>query len=132
MYWKMADVNLDISRKLFIKVWLNHILTNNYGILIWASALNKNVINNVETGHVPFILKSIKKAQNKIVRAIFRLPKYDKRKQAYTETSKLYKKLGILKFHDLYLYNFGVLCYEYFTKPDFPVKTGQCFKTRNS
>ena len=118
----MADVNLDIKKIIYQSLVESHI---NHGILIWESALSKNVINNVETGHVPVSLKSIKKAQSKIVRAIFWLPKYDKRKQAYTKTSELFKKQGILKFHDLYMYNLGVLCYEYFTKPEFPVETGQ-------
>ena len=90
MYWKMADVNLDIKKIIYQSLVGSHI---NYGILIWASALSKIAIINVETGHVSVSLKSIKKAQDKIIRAIFRLPKYDHRKQAYTETSELFKNL---------------------------------------
>ena len=124
MFWKMPDINLNIKKVIYHSLVESHI---NYGILIWASALSKNVLNEIETGHVPHSLSSIKKAQNKVIRSIFRLPKYDKKKRVFTDTNELYKKLEILKFHDLYFYNIGILCFEFFTNAEFPSKINTFF-----
>ncbi len=103
----------------------------NYGILIWASSLSKNVSSqDLPIGHVPTNLKNVKKAQNKVIRAIFRVPKYDRKNKKVTDMSPLYKKLDVLKLHDLYFYNLGILCYDYLTNPDFPTKIGNNFSMK--
>ena len=60
-----------------------------YGIVIWASSLSKNVLNqfsNVLNNH------------NNVIKAqIFRLPKFDRTTQTFTVMSPLYKKLGVFK-----------------------------------
>ncbi len=78
IFWKMTDLDLDIKKIIYHSLVESHI---NYGIVIWASSISKNVLGNFPAGHVPENLKAVKKAQNKVVRAIFRLPKYDKKKE---------------------------------------------------
>ena len=60
-----------------------------YGIVIWASPLSINVLNQFSNDDVPNNLKNVKKAQNKIIRATFRLPKFDRTTQTFTEMSPL-------------------------------------------
>ena len=43
----------------------------------------------------------------------------------------MYKKLGVLKLKDLYWFNMGILCYEYFHNLEFPIKLKSNFCTRS-
>ena len=80
---------------------------------------------------VPENLKMIKKSQNKLIRAIFRLPRYDKKSRTYTDMSPLYKKLGVLKLKDLYWYNMCLLCFNYLNDRQFPTKLGNHFQKKS-
>ncbi len=62
-----------------------------------------------------------------MIRAIFKLPKYDRKNKVVTEMGPLYKKLQILKLHDLYYYNVALLCFNYFKVEGFPNKLGDYF-----
>ena len=119
IYWKMADLDLDIKKTIYHSLVESHL---NYGILIWGSSISKNVHGNFPAGHVPENLKPVKKAQNKVIRAIFRVPKYDRINKVATEMLPLYKKLEVMKLHDLYYYNVGLLCFNYLKVNDFPDK----------
>ena len=50
----------------------------NYGIVTWASGFATNISSNNILDHVPESLQKIVKTQNKVIRAIFRKPNYDK------------------------------------------------------
>ena len=41
--------------------------------------------------------------------------------------SPLYKKLGVLKFRDLYWFNIATICHEYFYNNEFPEKIKSSF-----
>ena len=124
IFWKMTDLDLDIKKIIYHSLVESHI---NYGIVIWASSISKNVLGNFPAGHVPENLKAVKKAQNKVVRAIFRLPKYDKKRKIATEMGPLYKKLQILKLHDLYYYNIALICFNFLKVEGFPNKLTDYF-----
>ena len=87
---------------------------------------------NFEIDHIPQNLKVIHTTLNKIIRAIFRLPKYNKQNDTYTSTTPLYKKLGVLKVHTLYYYHLILLCHEYFYNEKFPEKIGAKFIRREN
>ncbi len=76
--WKITDLDIDIKKVIYHSLVESHI---NYGIVIWASSISKNVLGNFPTGHIPENIEQVKKAQNKVIRAIFRVPKYDKKNQ---------------------------------------------------
>ena len=78
--------------------------------------------------------------QNKIIRAIFRKPKYDKKLKVNTTMSPLYKALDVLKLQDLYYYNLAILAHDYFHSGVIPdvfrekldvFRTGSSHQTRN-
>ncbi len=108
--WKITDLDIEIKKVIYHSLVESHL---NYGIVIWASSISKNVLGNFPTGHIPENIKQVKKAQNKVIRAIFRVPKYDKKTKTVTEMGPLYKRLQILKLHDLYYYNIALLCFNY-------------------
>ena len=127
-FWKMPNVGIAIKKIIYHSLVESHI---NYGIVIWASSLSKNVLNQFSNEDVPNNLKNIKKAQNKVIRAIFRLPKFDRTTQTFTEMSPLYKKLEVLKLKDLYWFNIGINCYDYFYNKEFPAKLNRKFCKKN-
>ena len=86
----------------------------------WGSNLSKKICGDLSDSYIPPNLKPIKKVQNKIIRAIFRKSKFDKRTQTYTDMSVLYKELEVLKLYDLYCYNLCLLCFDFHHNPDFP------------
>ncbi len=122
--WKMTDLDLDIKKIIYHSLVESHI---NYGIVICASSISKHILGNFPAGHIPESLKPVKKAQNKVIRAIFKLPKYDKKNKTVTEMGPLYKKLQILKLHDLYYYNIALLCFNYIKVEGFPNKIADYF-----
>ena len=129
-FWKMPNIGLDTKKLIYHSLIESHL---NYGIIIWASSISKNVLNNFENEGEPDNLKNVKKAQNKIIRSIFRVPRFNKITQMYTEMSPLYKKLDVLKLRDLYWYNMGIVCFEYFHRTEFPskLKTNFCTRSEN-
>ena len=74
----------------------------NYGIVMWASVFAKNISSINIQDHVPDSLQKIVKTQNKVIRAMFRKPNYDREAKAYTRVTPLYKESNILKLCDLY------------------------------
>jgi len=88
------------------------------------------LIGNHNNDYIPSNLKCLKKAQNKIIRAIFRKKKYNKDTQTNTPSSPLYKELNVLKLYDLYRFNLAILCFEYHHNEHFPVKIGELFTPR--
>ena len=102
-----------------------------YGILIWAATLSRNLTTNLGIDHRPSSLKAITTAQNKIVRAIVRKPKYNKDEGTYTCTSKLYKDLGFLKLNDLYYFNLALLAHKFVHhRSDLPYSIRDKFKLK--
>ena len=131
IYWKCID-NLKLATKKLIY----HSLVEsylNYGIIVWGSELVKNLTssndNKYSMDHIPLALKPIKKVQNKIIRAIFGKCKYNKKTKTNTQTSPLYKELGVLKFHDLYYYNLAIHVHNYFNNNTFPAAMIEKFET---
>ena len=77
-----------------------------YGIVIWASSLSKNVLNQFSNDDVP----------------ILSLPKFDRTTQTFTVMSPLNKKLAVLKLKELYWFHIGINCYEFFKNNEFHTK----------
>ena len=68
----------------------------NYGIVTWASGFATNISSTNVLEHVPDSLQKIVKAQNKVIRAIFLRPNYDKKTKTHTRVTPLYKELKVL------------------------------------
>ena len=77
--------------------------------------------------HIPKSLKLVETNLKKIIRAIFRKPKFDKKSKSYTETTPLYKKLKVLKLQDLYYYNLALLVHDYFYNTALPITIHEKF-----
>ena len=121
IYWKCLDLDLATKKLIYHSLVESHL---NYGILLWCSALSKNLKdgndNKYSMDHIPQTLKPIKTIQNKILRAIFGKRKFDKNTKTNTPSSPLYKELKVLKFQDLYYYNLALLVHDYFYNNIFP------------
>ena len=100
--------------------------------MVYASNFSKCIIGNLSDDFYPANLKILKKTQNKILRAIFRLRKYNKDTKSNTPTSPLYKQLDVLKLKDLYLYNLSLLCFDYFNSSGLPTRIKDLFKLKTS
>ena len=59
----------------------------NYGIVTWAPVFAK-IISSINI-HVPDSLQKIVKTRNKVIRAIFRKPNYNKLAEAHTRVTPL-------------------------------------------
>ena len=59
---------------------------------------------------------------------MFGLAKYDTNSNSFTASSALYRKLGVLKIHDLYYYNLALLAFDARNSCDFPILLRQKFK----
>ena len=116
-YWKCTDLDISTKKIIYHSLVESHL---NYGIIIWGSEYAKNLLTDADYKRVPENLKSIITSQNKIIRAIFRKPKFDKKTKTYTETEPLYVQLHVLKLQELYYYNLGILVHDYFNKAQFP------------
>ena len=116
-FWKCPDIGLNTKKVIYSSLVESHLT---YGILAWGSNLSKKICGDLSDSYIPPNLKPIKKVQNKIIRAIFRKSKFDKRTQTYTDMSVLYKELEVLKLYDLYCYNLCLLCFDFHHNPDFP------------
>ena len=116
-FWKCPDIGLDTKKVIYFSLVESHL---SYGILAWGSNFSRKIYGDFSSTYIPPNLKPIKKVQNKIIRAIFRKPKLDKRSQTYTDMSALYKELGVLKIFDLYCYNLAILCFDFHHNIDLP------------
>ena len=129
VYWKCVDLNIETKKIIYHSLVESYV---NYGILVWCSELSKNLTQDYDMNHIPQNLQSINVALNKIMRAIFGLPKFNKKTKMYTESSPLYKKLTVLKLQDLYYYNLCILAHDYFYNTDFPVEIRDRIKLHNT
>ena len=97
----------------------------NYGIVTWASEFATNISSTNVLEHVPDSLQKIVKAQNKVIRAIFRRPNYDKKTKSHTRVTPLYKELNVLKLSDLYYFNLATLGHNFFHTNTLPTKIAE-------
>ena len=82
--------------------------------------------------HIPDNLVPIRSTQNKIIRAIFGKRLKNKNNSEFTSSSPLYKKLNVLKFHDLYYYNLSLLAFNFFHNDLCPDAIKTRFTLQNS
>ena len=128
MFWKCPIDNLEIKKQIYHALVESHL---NYGILLYASNYSKYLTEHVECADkTPNNLKQLVVMQNKILRAIFRIPKFDKINKVFNSTSILYKKLNVLKLQDLYLYNLGLLCHDAIYSHECPARISELFTLR--
>ena len=99
----------------------------NYTIVTWTSSFSRNFTDLFISEHIPDGLKAIKSTQNKVMRAIFRKPRFDKSLQSYTSNTPLYKELKVLKLFDLYCFNLACLAHEFFFEKNLPEKIAENF-----
>ena len=104
----------------------------NYGILTWASKLAKNITGQYDLTHIPENLKQLCTTHNKILRAIFRKPKFDRVTKTHTRTAPLFKTLGILTINDLYYYNLAIIAHQYFHTNSLPDKLNAKFTKKSA
>lgn len=127
-FWKCPIDDTQIKKQIYHALVESHL---NYGILMYASNLHNNVSDfMINSRSTPSNLKQLAVTQNKIIRAILRIPKYDKHNQVYNNTSPLYKKLHILKLEDLYRYNLGILCHNVYYSKTCPTRISELFTLR--
>ena len=122
--WKCPHLSIKTKKIIYHSLVESHL---NYGILMWGSNLSKNITGNYDHNHIPSNLKNLNKTINKVVRAIFRKPKYDKINKVNTPSSPLYKELDVLKLYDLYYYNLASIVHDFYYEEDFPSKLGAKF-----
>ena len=129
MFWKCPIQNIEIKKQIYHALVESHL---NYGILMYASNFSKYLTEHNDEGidKTPNNLKQLVVSQNKILRSIFQIPKYDRINKVYNNTSTLYKKLNVLKLHDLYLYNLGLLCHDAIYSPYCPSRISELFTLR--
>ena len=119
IFWKSSHLSIDTKKIVYHSLVESHL---NYGILMWGSNFSRNIIGAYENDHVPENLKVLNTTLNKVVRAIFRKPRYDKKNKEHTASNPLYKELGVLKLSDLYYYNLAMIVHEYFYGNNLPEK----------
>ena len=117
--WKAPHLSIETKKIIYHSMVESHL---NYGILIWGSNFSKNIVGSFEADHVPDNLKNLNTTINKVIRAIFRKPKYDKKKKINTASNPLYNELGVLKLCDLYYYNLAMLVHEFYHSNNLPTK----------
>lgn len=128
-FWNCCEIDIKTKKVIYHSLVESYL---NYGIVIWASEFAKNIMTDRDYNRIPTNLKKIVTTQNKIVRAICRKPKFNKKTKTYTKSAPLYKELNILRLKELYFYNLGILVYEHYHNPDFPELIAEKFKSHNS
>ena len=127
--WKCSHLSIKTKKTIYHSLVESHL---NYGILLWGSNFSKNIIGNYESSHIPSNLQNLKKTLNKVIRAIFRKPKYDKTKKLNTPSSPLYKELNVLKLNDLYFYNLATIVHDFYNEDLFPSKIKEKYIKKES
>ena len=122
--WKSEHLTFETKRMVYLSLVESHL---NYGILTWGSTFARNITGSFDIDHIPINLQQLVYTQNKVIRAIFRKPKYDKIQKTHTSMSPLYKVLKVLKLCDLYYFNLGTLAYNFFYDNDLPDKLAEKF-----
>ena len=122
--WKSEHLNLEAKKMIYHSLIESHL---NYAITIWGSHFARNIAGIFEIDHIPENLKHLCNVQNKIIRAIFRKPKFDKISQTYTRNTPLYRELEVLRLYDLYYFNLACIAHEYFHVGDLPEAVAENF-----
>lgn len=117
--WKADQLPLETKKVIYQSLVESHL---NYGILMWGSSFCRNILGTYDIDHVPGDLKYLNTSINKVMRAIFRKRRYDKKNKINTPSSPLYKELGVLKLCDLYYYNLAMLVHEFYYGNTLPTK----------
>ena len=120
--WKCQHLTFEAKKMIYTGLVEAHL---NYGIVTWASAFAKNITSTHASDHIPKSLQYIAKTQNKVIRAIFRKPNYDKNTKTPTSVTPLYKELNVLKLCDLFYYNLACLAHDYFHTNTLPLKLSE-------
>ena len=82
--WKAEHLTHETKKTVYLSLVESHL---NYGILMWGSTIARNISGTFELDHIPDNLQQLTYTQNKVIRAIFRKPKYDKSSKLYTSMS---------------------------------------------
>ena len=127
-FWKCPIEDIKIKKQLYHALVESHL---NYGILIYASNFSKYVTSVDVKNSIPNNLTQLVVTQNKILRAIFRIPKYDRINKIYNDTSSLYKILDVLKLEDLYRFNLAILVHNSLYSPNYPTRMKDLFTLRS-
>ena len=122
IFWKSEHLSFEAKKLLYNGLVETHL---NYGIVTWASELAKNINSYEIKSKIPKSLDKIVKAQNKVLRAIYRKPNYDRNTGQHTSVTALYKDMKVLKLHDLYYFNLAVLGHDYFHSNTLPTKLSE-------
>ena len=125
-FWRAEFINVMTKKIIYHSLVESHL---SYGILIWCAEYAKNIMTDANYDRVPITLKHLVKTQNKIIRAIFRKPNYNKTTKSNTNVTELYSKLGVLKLQELYYYHLGILAHDFFNNPHFPTLLKEKFKS---
>ena len=120
--WKSEHLTIEAKKLIYNGLVEAHL---NYGIVTWASELAKNISSNEIKESIPSSLAKIVKVQNKVIRAIYRKPNYDRKTGNHTSVTALYKELKVLKLADLYYLNLGVLAHDYIQGNTLPTKLSE-------
>ena len=120
--WRSQHLTLEVKKMIYSGLVEAHL---NYGIVTWASEFATNISSTNVLEHVPDSLQKIVKAQNKVIRAIFRRPNYDKKTKSHTRVTPLYKELNVLKLSDLYYFNLATLGHNFFHTNTLPTKIAE-------
>ena len=116
-FWKCIELDIATKKIIYHSLVESHL---NYGIVMWCSEYARNLNTDADYDRIPVNLKHMNTVQNKIIRSIFRKPRYNKETKSHTKMLPLYSQLNVLKIQELYYYNLGMLAYDYFNSPTFP------------
>ena len=97
--WKSEHLSFEAKKLLYNGLVEAHL---NYGIITWASVLAKNITSCEIRNKIPKSLDKIVRAQNKVLRVIYRKPNYDRHTGQQTSVNVLHKDMKVRKLHDLY------------------------------
>ena len=122
--WKSEHLNMQAKKMVYHSLVESHL---NYAITTWGSHFARNITGLFDLDHTPEIMKPLCTAQNKILRAIFRKPKFDKTSQTYTRTAPLYSELEVLRICDLYYFNLACIAHDFYYNRSLPEKISENF-----
>ena len=123
-FWRAECIDIETKKIIYHSLVESYL---SYGILIWCSDYAKNLMVDSNYDRIPDALKQLCKTQNKIIRAIFRKPNYNKITKTNTQVTSLYSELGVLKLQERYYYHLGILMHDFFNSKQFPALLKQKF-----
>ena len=128
IFWKSDHLNIEAKKFIYngLIEWHLH-----YGIVTWGAVLARNITGQFSLDHIPDSIKQLVVAQNKVLRAIYRKPNYNKAEKTYTSVTSLYKNFKALKLNDIYYYNLAILAHNYFYGNNMPEKLAEKFTKKS-